>query len=180
MTARLLLSGLILGCTACAARPSGDAMPASYQEPQPDPTDLDALERDLALQEARLDQALGPRLALRQAPAEPSTSVPAAGAPAPPPAPAETAPASRAPDAYDADDERLAEGEQGAAEAQSSKDKREEASPCETGCRAVASMRRSAEAICRLSGAAHARCQYAGQRVSEAAQRLEQARCTCG
>ena len=166
--------------TACAARPSDTVAPASQQQ-SPGPTDLDALERDLALQEARLEQALGPRLALNQAPAEPAAGAPAAGAapaPAPPPAPAEAAPASRAPETADDDDEQAAEGERGA-EAQSSKDKREEASPCETACRAVASMRRSAEAICRLSGAAHARCQHAEQRVSEAAERVERARCTC-
>jgi hypothetical protein len=51
--------------------------------------------------------------------------------------------------------------------------------PCETACRAVGSMRRSAERICELTDQADSRCTGARQRVTRAEQQVERAGCAC-
>jgi len=50
---------------------------------------------------------------------------------------------------------------------------------CTTACKALASMRRSAERICDLAGAAHERCTWANARVELAARRVADAGCSC-
>jgi hypothetical protein len=52
-------------------------------------------------------------------------------------------------------------------------------SACDLACRAFSSMRRSAERICEIAGAADARCTRARSRVEEASERIERARCAC-
>jgi hypothetical protein len=50
-------------------------------------------------------------------------------------------------------------------------------SPCETACRALASLERAAAAVCRLAGEADARCTRAKQTVAESSRRV--AACGC-
>lgn len=50
-------------------------------------------------------------------------------------------------------------------------------SPCAVACRALTSMKRAAEAVCRLAGESDARCADARKRVSESATRV--ASCAC-
>ncbi|MBK7582726.1 MAG: hypothetical protein IPI67_21335 [Myxococcales bacterium] len=52
-------------------------------------------------------------------------------------------------------------------------------SPCETACKALASMRRSQERICEIAGDEHERCGWAKKRVSDASERVEHAGCSC-
>ncbi len=52
-------------------------------------------------------------------------------------------------------------------------------SPCETACKALGSMKRSQQRICEIAGAAHERCEWAKQRVTEATSRVEKAGCSC-
>jgi len=54
-----------------------------------------------------------------------------------------------------------------------------QAAPCETACKALASMKRSQERICELAGDSHPRCEWAKQRVADASERVEQAGCSC-
>ncbi len=53
----------------------------------------------------------------------------------------------------------------------------EEATPCQTACRALASMRRAADAVCRIAGEGDARCAGAHRRVEAALARV--AHCGC-
>ena len=53
------------------------------------------------------------------------------------------------------------------------------APPCEIACKALASMRRSADRICELAGSADARCVNARRRVDEATARVARASCSC-
>lgn len=50
--------------------------------------------------------------------------------------------------------------------------------PCQTACRAFASMQRAAESVCRLAGESDARCDGAKKRVENAKARV--AHCGCG
>lgn len=50
---------------------------------------------------------------------------------------------------------------------------------CETACKALASMRRSADRICELAGSAHERCAWARSRVADASERVQRAGCRC-
>lgn len=54
-----------------------------------------------------------------------------------------------------------------------------ERSSCKTACRALASMRRSADRICELAGAEHERCSWARERVADATGRVQRAGCSC-
>lgn len=51
--------------------------------------------------------------------------------------------------------------------------------PCETACKALASMRRSQERICEIAGTAHERCEWAKRKVGDAVARVEAAGCVC-
>jgi hypothetical protein len=51
--------------------------------------------------------------------------------------------------------------------------------PCETACKALASMKRSQTRICDLAGAGHERCSWAKQKVADATARVERAGCAC-
>jgi hypothetical protein len=50
---------------------------------------------------------------------------------------------------------------------------------CAVACRALGSMRRSADRICTLTAADDSRCTNARQRVTRASQRVERAGCAC-
>ena len=51
--------------------------------------------------------------------------------------------------------------------------------PCGKACRALASMRRSAQGICRLAGQEHDRCHRANERVVSAEALVNDAGCSC-
>ena len=53
-----------------------------------------------------------------------------------------------------------------------------EPSPCEVACRALASMARAADAVCRLAGPDDPRCLSARKRVEDATTRAQA--CSCG
>ncbi len=58
----------------------------------------------------------------------------------------------------------------------------EEPSPrqrCETACRALGSMKRTADRICEIVGDTHEKCTWARGRVSDATERVERAGCEC-
>jgi hypothetical protein len=55
----------------------------------------------------------------------------------------------------------------------------ETGTPCDLACRALASMRRSADGICRLAGAGSERCDGARGRVARASERVAAAGCVC-
>jgi len=55
----------------------------------------------------------------------------------------------------------------------------ENAGDCPTMCRALASMRRAADAICRIDGEASESCRRAQGRVAEAARKVATAGCDC-
>lgn len=52
-------------------------------------------------------------------------------------------------------------------------------SRCEVACRALGSMRRSADSVCRLAGAEDPRCELARGRVVKAESRVASAGCRC-
>ena len=52
-------------------------------------------------------------------------------------------------------------------------------SPCETACKALASMQRSAERICEIVGEADSRCTRARERVAESTERVKNGGCAC-
>ncbi|MBN1608168.1 MAG: hypothetical protein JW940_16160 [Polyangiaceae bacterium] len=144
-------------------------------------TEMDALEHDLLVSEQNLDAQLArkQRIALSEHSAPESTS--GRFATPPPSAPTKPSPepqarprsghkASRAPAATPAP---TAEPEAGPESPYLV------GSPCDIACRALASMRRSAERLCVLAGADHPRCQQASSRVHAAAQRVRQAGCMC-
>lgn len=122
-----------------------------------DGASLEQLERELARGEADLDKVLTARLRLARdkdtEEALDSTSPqPGGGAtaqPAKPPAATAARPQSKPP------------------------------SPCVAACRALASMRRAAEGICRIAGDDETRCEVAQKRVEDAAERVEAAGCVC-
>jgi len=53
------------------------------------------------------------------------------------------------------------------------------ASQCTTACRALASMRRSVDGLCRLAGDVDERCTSARKRLAEAGERVRAAGCAC-
>jgi hypothetical protein len=58
-------------------------------------------------------------------------------------------------------------------------EKKEEVSDCALVCRALASMRRAADTICRLDGDQGSRCSDARSRVSRSVELASQSRCSC-
>ena len=131
-------------------------------------TELDALDLDLLVSERRLDAELvristsAPGEWQWATPPPNIPAVPSATSTAPTPAPTGAANAARpaAPPA--------------SAELQS-----EAGSPCDIACRALGSMRRAGEGICRLAGEGSERCGRARERVARAAERVAAAGCEC-
>lgn len=126
------------------------------------PTEAQAQERGIGGQQTpgRSGQQAGPR---QQAPAKAGARKEAPAAPAP-------AQADRGGDAVAKDKNKKAEaGNDDEAELSES--------PCAVACRALTSMKRAADAVCRLAGEGDARCADARKRVSESATRV--ASCAC-
>lgn len=134
----------------------GGGPPKSADSPADEPADLEGWLERLAASERALESELGGSDGIY---ASQPGSMPKGGAPvAPePPAPADAP----------------------AAEAEAESPATRQPSPCETACRALASMQRSAERICELTAPNDQRCSDARQRVSRAEQRVVRAGCAC-
>ena len=145
-----LLALLLAGCAASPA--PGGATPSTLQADDEQTSDLDELVRRLSKSEQELERELA--LASGTATTEPED---AAGE-----APAE--PAAEAPTEAEAEPEAAPR----------------RPSPCETACRALASMQRSTARICELAGETDDRCIGAKDRVERAEARVNGAGCRCG
>lgn len=170
----LLLSLCCCSLLGCAASSPKNAAPAQSEAPGA-PLVFSSLEdAEAALRKAEQQVlASAPQAQYTAAPAKPSPETA-------PPAPTEpTVTGAAAPDKKP----QVASG--GAppraqvvtADDGASKDEAESASPCQLGCKALASMQRAAEAICRMTAEQDERCSSARQRVADSAARL--AHCAC-
>lgn len=188
----LVAGELLVGCASASRRaeeppPAATPAPALGAEPALPPTlnltELESLEHDLRESEARLDAELArksePSSATQAAPAEvegeapasrPQKSADSAGsAPGSGSGAAAGAPARRprAPDANPLPSSSSPDAEAG-----------ERGSPCDLGCRALASMHRAQARICEIAGPGP-RCQAAIERVEAATERVRTAGCEC-
>jgi hypothetical protein len=160
------------------AQPPAKA-PGGAEEQRKPLTELDALEHDLAVSEQRLEAQLGRR---QRALADSRRRESESGAEeSKKTEPAEPSRAEEAPE-VDSDEEKP----RGRDEAPQQSVPQEEAartgkvgSPCDMACRALSSMRRSAERICELAGADDERCTRARGRVAAAEERIRRAQCEC-
>ncbi|MGK3983407.1 hypothetical protein WME99_10230 [Sorangium sp. So ce136] len=155
---------------AMAPEPAGATVMSTQEEGSPR-TAEDAL-AELERAEGELDRVLGApaggsedrSVAQSAQPGDRPPAAPSPAAPPPAPAPAPPAAADSAPRATTAGRERpskKAEAEQVSA------------APCETACRALASMSRAAQHLCGLAGDADQRCDAARTRVKSATDRVE-------
>lgn len=154
--------------TACAAREAQGPPPAKEPAAEPRLTEIDALEHDLTVAEQRLNTQLDKKL---EAPPPPALDEIDQGADDKKredlPARSESSvPEGTVRDAEQAETERRWR-------------RAKLATPCDAACRALASMRRSAERICEIAGASDERCLRARRRVESAAERVERAGCAC-
>ena len=117
--------------------------------PASQPEDIDSLEAALA----REEDSLRSLVSLAESPPK-EEALPDAPPPASPPSPTATG-ASRAVELENSE------------------------RPCDRACRALDSMRRSADGICRLSGDDEDRCQRAQARVDAAGELVRGAGCSC-
>lgn len=144
-----------LGATGCAAKQAAVDAPA--------PSDLSGWEQELARAQQQLNAALPAREKHQLVTQDKATDqkveadLDGAGAEAPAPEPAEAPARASAPGSSAA----------------------ERRSPCETACKALASMQRSADRICELTDESSARCTNARSSVSDARERVERAGCGC-
>jgi hypothetical protein len=183
-TARLLLVfGLALPVGCASVRQPAPAQSGAARDDRstatPEPelvtsgphTELDALELDMLVSERRLEAELVRVSTVEtgewQWATPPPGVPPVASAPSTAPTPAPTA-APSAPNAA-----------RPAAPAASGELRSEAGSPCDIACRALASMRRSGEGICRLAGEGSERCARARERVVRAGERVAAAGCEC-
>ncbi|WP_437971779.1 hypothetical protein WMF04_21840 [Sorangium sp. So ce260] len=158
-----------------APEPAGTAIMSPRAEGSIE-TAEDAL-AELERAEGELDQALGGPASREEdramAQAAPPAAPPPAVAPSPPraasPSPAEASESPRAPSPRTT----TAGAERPAKKAEAD---RVSATPCETACRALASMNRAAQHLCGVAGDADQRCDAARTRVKSATDRVE-ARC---
>ena len=158
----------------CSAAPHPAAAPTGAR---PHAT-IDEAERDLARAEAELPAA--PAVGGMSQPtgaAQPYAQRPKDQAPSAPPAPVSEAaakPAAKAaaprPDAEKTDADKKPRD-------RSQTDADEAPTPCQTACRALASMQRAAESVCRLAGESDARCDGAKKRVESARARVSHCGC---
>jgi hypothetical protein len=166
-TALLLAFVLAAGCSratkAEAPAPATEAAPMSATPPttlanaeEPEPTTLADAEALLEKARAQLDQ-----LALHDGPPG------SAGAPAPAAAAPASAPKSEASRADKAAEEPRRQPSP----------TREEASPCETACKAFSSLARASDAVCRLDTDGK-RCERARRIRDDASQRVASCGCT--
>lgn len=148
---------------------------AKMQPPgEPSTANLDELQQRIDRQEAIIQRQLagreapaGPQLDELQQRPEAGGTTEASGetAPAPPPA------APEEPGAGSEEPRKKAEA--------SAAEDASVGSTCDLVCKALASMRRSADRICEITGDEDPRCTKARGRVSDAASRVERAGCTC-
>ena len=153
----LLLVLLAAGCAPARSASTGGAEPAR-------PMTLDEAEAELARAERDLGLAPPPPLAEQRKPAD--AKAPADAPPPPPPATANAPPLAPAP--------RETTGKDAATDREEGKP----ASPCAVACRALSSMKRAADTICRIAGDDSPRCGAARQKVVEGTARV--AACGCG
>lgn len=148
-----ILVALLVGCAASPRMSSPDAPrpPAAAEAPEPEPTTVEEATSQLERGASRLEQALAPK-------GDATVGAgPGAGAGTPPSQP--QLPSVPAP----AQGQPVGGGEARPQQAQEERWRE----PCTEACRALASMRRAAETICRLAGPEDARCQGARRRVQE-------------
>jgi hypothetical protein len=172
VTPRLLVPLLVAiaaspGCMARDASAPATAPPPERQERRR-LTEVDALEHDLQVAEQRLDHELGQKLARAETEVE-DREEDGISTPSTPPRT----------QAGDREAGATTEPEAGEPADEPRWDRAELASPCDKACRALLSMKRSADAICRISGDASERCTRARGRVSGAEQRVKTAGCAC-
>ena len=137
-------------------------------------TNVDELESQLAAAERQLNAQLGPGLSVAttaegegRAVGEPAEETAAPEAPAEPPPPgAQPQPVKPKP---------ASRGPGGGATAQS----KSVAPSCDTICKALASMERSADRICEITSSEDSRCTRARKRVESASTRVDQSGCSC-
>lgn len=174
-----LCAAALLSCAKDAMVPEAPMAPpppppSAEQKSAPDSastmTDLDALEHDLIVSEARLDEQLTRNDAYakelfevqKDAPGKSPSPAGTATATATPVAPRPPPTSAQPPKRELTRDEQMANG-----------------SPCDMACKALASMQRSVDGICRLAGEEHERCRSARDRAQRAAERVAKAGCAC-
>jgi len=139
--------GLVVGLLLLAGCGAMPGPPPSQPARDPEPSTIEEAQARLDQEEARLK---------RVAPTKKETyASPPPSAPAPAPTPVATA---------------------GAPPASPQAGGKAEEGGCQDACRALSSMRRAADTICRLAGPDDARCQTARRRVHEGEERAS----TCG
>jgi hypothetical protein len=170
-----LLSG---GCAVPRTReaqPPAKAPGGAGEERKP-LTELDALEHDLAVSEQRLEAQL-----VRRQRALADSRAGETGAESKKTEPAEP-PAAEEPAEVDGDEEKPRPRDeaprQSSPQAEAARTGKA-GSPCDMACRALSSMRRSAERICAIAGADDERCTRARGRVAGAEERIRHAQCEC-
>ena len=180
------LFALALSSGGCGAQIKEAAPPPKGGEGAPGRkplTELDALEHDLSVSEQRLEAQLVRReQALadsRSGEADPDASKKTES-----PDQSAQEPAEEADKAADEEEKPRPRGEApqpsapappGDAPVRTGK----AGTPCDMACRALSSMRRSADRICELAGSADERCTRARGRVSAAEDRIRRAQCEC-
>lgn len=158
--------------------PANAATQAAIPETPPPRTpdsahdEIDALLHDLRVQKERVDRELARKEQLAVARAEEAEAAEPDAAPAPAPKAGHPA-RSKKKDAPGAPSARPREE----AERESSSDW--VGGPCDTACRALASMERSAERICALAGEGDARCENARAMVKTSRERIQASGCWC-
>jgi hypothetical protein len=138
------------GSHVASPAPAAPEEPASYAEPPADDTDVSSLEASLDREESELRSVLG-----AQAKSVGITQP----AEAPPP---EAPPEPVTPPTQESSGVALSAG-----------------SRCDRACRALSSMQRSADGICRMSADDDDRCVRAKGRVQQATELVQSAGCAC-
>lgn len=155
--------------------------PAPPAAPAPPPSDgeseIDALLHDLRVQKDRVDRELSRKEQLAVARAEEAESAAPREEVAPAPAPKTSAKPSKKKDAPAAATAAPAPAGPRDADHETSSDW--VGSPCDTACRALASMERSTERICALAGETDTRCESARAMVKASRERVQSSGCWC-
>ncbi|HET9959568.1 MAG TPA: hypothetical protein VFQ61_33985 [Polyangiaceae bacterium] len=159
---------LALGFLAFAC--SGGAQTSSPKAAEP-ATTQSAADPELSRAEGELREAEQQLFGVLRAERETVAADESAPAPALPASPA-PAPKAQAEEMKRAKPLEQPPGESGGAAAA-------EGDGCQFGCRALSSMRRASDAICRITGDADPRCHSARERVRAAEQHLLRSPCTC-
>jgi hypothetical protein len=176
------LFALALSSGGCAAKMKEAEPPPRGVEDRKPLSEIDALEHDLSVSEQRLESQLVRR---ERALADSRTSESEGESDASKKTESSARPPAQKP-AEGADEEEKATP-RGQAAQPSAPPAPEEApvrsaragTPCDMACRALSSMRRSADRICALAGSADERCRRARERVSAAEERIRRAQCEC-